>query len=308
MPGIVTLTLNPALDVSSTVGSVVPDRKLRCSAPERDPGGGGVNVARVVHILGGEATAVWTCGGHTGSLLQDLLSQEGVSHRPVPIEGMTRESLMIFEEATGEQYRFQFPGPELTAEEIGRIRNALVELREGCDYLVLSGSLPPGAPTDLYAQLAAAVGDGIRVLVDTSGEALRETVRQGVFLIKPNIGELCDLVGERLESDEDIARAGRKLLEAEHAEVVAVSLGAGGAMVVTRQGCEHVRSPTVPIRSKVGAGDSMVGGTVLGLSRGLGTVEAVRFGVAAGAAAVMTPGSKLCRRDDAERLYQAMRG
>ncbi|MFW5924977.1 MAG: 1-phosphofructokinase family hexose kinase [Myxococcota bacterium] len=307
MAPIVTLTLNPAIDLSSTVDQVVSDRKLRCTEPNREPGGGGINVARAVHILGGEATALWTCGGYTGSMLGERLDREGVGHEPIPIEGTTRESVMVLDESSGEQYRFQFPGPRLGGEEGEHIVRAITERHPPPEYLVLSGSLPPGVPEDFYARIAGEVGDAARVIVDTSGAALRRTIEAGVYLIKPNVRELRELTGESLESDADIERASRKLLDADRARVVAVSLGAGGAVVITREGCDHVRSPTVPIRSKVGAGDSMVGGTVLGLARGLETVDAVRFGVAAGASAVMTPGSELCRRDDTERLYQGMK-
>lgn len=307
MASIVTLTLNPALDLSSTIDHVVPDRKLRCTEPNREPGGGGINVARAVHILDGEATALWTCGGYTGAMLGARLDREGVSHEPIAIDGTTRESLMVLDESSGEQYRFQFPGPRLGNGDCERIVRALAERRPAPEYLVLSGSLPPGVPEDFYARIAGEVGDAARVIVDTSGAALRRTVEAGVYLIKPNVRELRELTGDDLQSDADIERASRKLLEADRARVVAVSLGAGGAVVITREGCDHVRSPTVPIRSKVGAGDSMVGGTVLGLARGLETVDAVRFGVAAGASAVMTPGSELCRRDDTERLYQGMK-
>jgi 6-phosphofructokinase 2 len=306
MASICTLTLNPAVDTSCQVDRVVPDRKLRCTRPTREPGGGGLNVARAIRILGGDAEAIWTRGGTTGQLLAELLDGEGVPHRPVPIEGLSRESLMVYETTTERQYRFQMPGPELDRRALDAVTDAVTGRQPVPEYLVLSGSLPPGAPDDFYARLAASVDPSVRVIVDTSGAALQRTVECGVFLIKPNVGELSALVDDPLENDAAVETAARGLLRGDRAEVVAVSLGAGGALVVTRDGCEHVRSPTVPIRSRVGAGDSMVAGTVLALSRGLGTTEAVKFGVATGAAAVMTPGSELCRREDAERLYQSM--
>jgi 6-phosphofructokinase 2 len=306
MAPILTLTVNPSVDASCAVDRVVPDRKLRCTRPRREPGGGGINVARAVHILGGEATAVWARGGPTGDLLAQLLDDGKVSHVPVSVSGTIRESLMVYEESSGSQYRFQMPGPELDAESLHRLGRAVTERSPSPQYVVLSGSLPPGVPDDFYARLATAMGPNVRVVVDTSGSPLRRTVERGVFLIKPNLGELADLVGGPLESDGDVMAAARRLLEAEAAHAVAVSLGAGGAMVVTRDGCDHIRSPTVPIRSRVGAGDSMVAGTVLALARGMPVGDAVRFGVAAGASAVMTPGSELCRRDDTERLYAEM--
>lgn len=307
MGGIVTLTLNPALDVSTSVEAVVHDRKLRCGEPQREPGGGGINVARAVRHLGGDALAVWTRGGHIGRLLGDLLDDDGVLNEAVPIEGTTRESLMVYEESTGQQYRFLFPGPTLTEADGEAVHRALTERSSSPHVLVLSGSLPPDAPDDTYARIAAAMSPDVKVVVDTHGDALRRAIEAGVFLVKPNVGELRSLVGRDLLGDAEIERAAEELLEGGGTQVVAVSLGAGGAIVVTRDGATHVRSPTVPIRSRVGAGDSMVAGTVLGLERGLDPVEAVRFGVACGAAAVMTPGSELCRRQDAERLYASMK-
>jgi 6-phosphofructokinase 2 len=306
MPPILTLTVNPSVDASCAVDRVVPNRKLRCTRPRREPGGGGINVARAVHILGGEAAAVWARGGPTGDLLAQLLDDANVSHVPVSVSGTIRESLMVYEESSGSQYRFQMPGPELDAQSLDRLARAVTERSPSPQYVVLSGSLPPGVPDDFYARLATALGPDVRVVVDTSGSPLRRTVERGVFLIKPNLGELAELVGAPLESDADVMAAARRLLEPEAAHAVAVSLGAGGAMVVTRDGCDHIRSPTVPIRSRVGAGDSMVAGTVLALARGMPVGDAVRFGVAAGASAVMTPGSELCRRDDTERLYADM--
>lgn len=306
MASIVTLTVNPCLDVSASVDAVVHERKLRCSSPAHEPGGGGVNVARAIRRLGGEATAVWALGGHTGGLVSELLDREGVTHEPVPVSGITRESVTILETSSGQQYRFLFPGPELDADDVERIERTLAQRDPHPDLLVLSGSLPPGVPDDLYARIASAMGPHVRVIVDTSGPALRHTVRRGVFLIKPNIGELRSLIGRPLDTDASIEHAARELLAAERAHVVAVSLGAGGALVVMRHACHHVRSPPVHIHSRVGAGDSMVAGITLALARGLEPLPAVRFGVAAGAAAVMTPGSQLCRREDTERLYAGM--
>lgn len=306
MTHIATLTLNPTVDKSCDVDEVAPERKLRCGRPHHDPGGGGVNVVRAIHHLGGEATALWTCGGPIGQLLRNLLDREGVDHRPVQVEDMTRENLIVFDESTEQQYRFGMPGPILSRDEIERCLQEVRELDPPADYLVLSGSLPPETDEDLYAQAARQAPRNCRTIIDTSGAALKRSLEAPVYLIKPNVRELGQLAGREVEGDREIMEVSRQLIESGKVEVVLTSLGSGGAVLVTADSHEHIRSPTVKIRSKVGAGDSTVAGVVLGLARGLSISDAARFGVAAGAAAVMTEGTTLCRRADAERLYEQM--
>lgn len=328
---ILTLTMNPSIDKSSKVDHVRPEDKLRCERPRREPGGGGLNVSRAVLRLGGTSHAFFTAGGPTGELLGDLLEREGGEReegagtggegggegdgegrlfiRPLEVSGTTRENLFLREEGD-QQFRFIFPGPELSEEEWGSCLDEVLDaLRgEGGDdapaWLVLSGSLPPGAPEDFYARLARdEVDREVRVVLDTSGAALEKGVEGGVDLLKPNVRELAQLAGRELESEEEQVEAARELLEAGHCRrAVVLSLGAGGVLRIDRDGERHFRTPTVPIRSKVGAGDSTVAGLVLALARGADLDDAVRHAVAAGAAAVMTPGTELCRREDAERL------
>jgi 6-phosphofructokinase 2 len=306
---IVTLTINPALDISTRVDHVVPERKLRCGAPAVEPGGGGINVSRAIGKLGGQSVALYTRGGATGQHLSACLEQEGLDHRPVPIRGVTRESFTAYESATGLQYRFIMPGPTLSAGEWQQCLDALAGIVPRPGYIIASGSLPPGVPEEFYARVARIGKDlGARVIVDTSGPALPVAVREGVFLIKPNLRELSQLTGhERAEEGQHEERV-TQMIASGQCEAVVVSLGAAGALLGSKEGCERLRAPTVPIESKVGAGDSMVAGIVLGLARGLSLRDAARFGVAAGAAAVMTPGSELCRREDTERLYRQMNG
>lgn len=306
MATIVTVTMNPAIDVSCSVGHVVAERKLRCSQPQFEPGGGGINVAHAIHELGGKAVALWTCGGPNGLLLRQLLDSYGIAHEPVPIDEMTRQNLTVYEESSGHQYRFGMPGPNVTEAEGQRCLDRLGRLEPSPDYLVLSGSLPPTLNDDFYAQVARHWSSKSRVIVDSSGGALQRALDAGLYLIKPNLPELGQLVGSPVERDAEIQQAARTLIEAGQVEVVVVSLGRGGAVVVTAEFTEHVRSPTVPIKSKVGAGDSMVAGIVFSLAGGRPIRDAVRFGVATGAAAVMTPGTTLCRREDVERLYVQM--
>jgi len=307
MKTIVTLALNPAIDKSASVAHVMAERKLYCQEPRFEPGGGGVNVARAIKKLGGESLLLYPTGGLTGTRLQELLSEERLNHRPFPIAGLNRESLVVLEEATGQQYRFVMPGPQLHQEEWEPFIRELASMEPAPDYVVASGSLPPGVPSDFYAQIArAAKKRGAKVLVDVAGEALHEVLREGVFLLKPNIREFRELVGAEVKEESQIKAAARKIVDSGQCEVLAISLGAAGALVVSEKFAEHIPSPTVPIISKVGAGDSMVAGVVLSLARGNPLRESILFGVAAGTAAVMTAGTELCRKDDAERLYEDM--
>ena len=309
MATIVTVTLNPGIDKSSSVDHVVAERKLYCSAPRFEPGGGGINVTRAIRKLGGESLALYPCGGANGETLKFLLDQEGLSHRPVPVKGWTRENLIVLEESTGLQYRFGMPGPELAEEEWQRCLEQISALTPAPAFIVASGSLPPGVPQDIYARIAR-LGNrlGARVVVDSAGEPLRLALAEGVYLVKPNIGEFRDLAGSGGEDEAEVLDLARKTVSERQSEIIAISLGAAGVVMVSEAGIERMQPPTVPIISKVGAGDSMVAGIVLSLSRGMSVQDAVRFGVAAGSAAVMTPGTELCRREDAERLYQQMAG
>lgn len=308
MQTIVTMAMNPAIDKSSSIDHVVPERKLRCGAPRHDPGGGGINVARAIRRLGAEVRVLYPAGGHTGIMLRDLLDREGIFHHPVPIEGWTRENLTVSEKSTGQQYRFVMPGPVLREGEWQQCLDELAATRPRPAYIVASGSLPPGVPVDFYARVARLAHElGCRAVVDTSGEALCLAVREGVYLIKPNLREFQQLTGCAPGIDESRQEeAAMQLIEHGQAEVVVLSLGAAGILVVSRQGHERIRSPIIPIRSRVGAGDSMVAGLVLSMARGLPLREAALFGVAAGAASVMTPGTQLCRREDTERLFRQM--
>jgi len=302
MTAIVTLTMNPTIDVSCRAASVAPEKKLRCEDVLYEPGGGGINVAQAIRQLGGEALSLWTCGGATGDLLRQLLDARTDDHKAIPIAGLTRHSLMVHDEHSDQDFRFGMPGPRISAAEAERCLARCAALDPPPAYLVASGSAPPGAGVDFYARLARRLDDATRLIVDTRQQHLRSAVEVGVFLIKPNLRELSEIVEEKLEDDEAIKRAGEELVAAGKVEHVLVSLGAGGAILISAEGATELKAPTVPIRSKVGAGDSMVGGLVLALSRGESMAQAAHFGVVAGAAAVMTPGTQLCRQADVEHL------
>lgn len=306
MNPIITLTMNPAVDISSTVEEFVANHKLRCQGVRNDAGGGGINVSRVIHELGGETEAVYCAGGPTGDLLQVLLSHGNVPQRRIPIEGWTRQDFTILELSSNQQLRFILPGPELRESEWREALCLFQERRPFPNYVVASGSLPPGVSEDFYGMLANIVRRcGGKLILDASGSALAGGLKQGVYMIKPSLRELRALSGETLSSRQDQIHAARRLISDKKCEVVVLSLGAEGALLVQADFAEHFVSPSAPVHSCVGAGDSMVGGIVQGLASGMEVRAAVQLGIAAGAAAVMNYGTQLCRRADVEELYNS---
>lgn len=304
---VVTVTLNPAIDETGEVDALIPERKLDVKELRHYPGGGGVNVARAVSRLGGRALALWSHHGETSELLGRLLDEEGVPWRPVPVQNAIRENFIVRDRATGQHYRFNMPGPYLSGADQEAWKHALESLSPTPDFLVVSGSLPPDTPLSWFADLIQAAPIRTRVVVDTKRAALSSAIAQGIFLIKPNIHELEEISETPLDDEESIRRAALRLIHQGHVQVVLVSMGRGGALLVTSEDTLCISAPAVPFRSKVGAGDSMVAGVVTALARGWPVVEAARFGVAAGSAAVMTAGTELCNREDAERIYRHLR-
>jgi len=308
MARIVTLTMNPALDIATSIERIAPERKLRCDAPRYDPGGGGINVARVAHALGVDALAVFPAGGAAGELIGHLLLQEGVGYSAIPIEGFTRESLNVAERASGQQYRFILPGPEIGSRDQQHCLDALEAAATDADYVVASGSLPRGVAEDFYARVGEmAKRLGKRLVLDTSGPALRHA-GTGVHLLKPSLGELEGLLGHPIQGEREEEQAARGLIEQGRCEIAIVSLGARGALLADKEGVKRLPALQVAARTAVGAGDSMLAGVLAGLVRGLGLGDAVRLGIAAGAAALLAAGTQLCRAEDVERLYRASAG
>jgi 6-phosphofructokinase 2 len=306
MAQVITLTMNPALDIATATERVVPAHKLRCEMPRYDPGGGGINVARAVHALGGDALAIFPAGGAAGEMIRHLLVEEGVAHHAVAIGGFTRESLAVNERSSGEQYRFILPGPVIGPADQERCLDLLSAAAPQAEFIVASGSLPLGVPEDFYARVATlAQRHGKRFVVDTSGPALL-AVSHGIYLLKPSLRELAELTDRELNTERDEEEAARAVIAEGRSEIVVVSLGARGALVAS--GGESERLPAIQTRAKstVGAGDSMLAGIVLGLCRGLTLRDAVRFGIAAGTAALFGIGTELCKPDDVNRLYARM--
>ena len=306
MQPIVTLTMNPALDIATATDRVVPAHKLRCAASRYDPGGGGINVARAVHALGGHAVAIFPAGGAAGEMIRHLLDEEDVAYDAIAIAGFTRESLAVEERATGKQFRFILPGPEISEEIQEYCLGQLTRRAAEADYIVASGSLPLGVRDNFYSRVATlAKSLGKRLILDTSGAALKQA-GGGVYLLKPSLRELQDLVGREIRTEREQERAAQQIIEQGRSDVVVLSLGEEGALLATAEGSERFAAIPVAVRSTIGAGDSMLAGIVLGLSRSLALNQAIRFGMVAGAAALLGSGTALCRFADVERLYAQM--
>ncbi|MEY9951605.1 1-phosphofructokinase family hexose kinase [Leifsonia sp. EB34] len=300
---ILTLTVNPALDISTSTAEVVAEHKLRCSTSRLAPGGGGVNVSRVVRRLGGRTVALFTAGGPLGDAYRRLVEGERVPSVVVPIEGSTRESFTVDDTANGSQYRFVLAGPHLSDREWRSCLDYVSQTVSPGGYLVASGSLPPGVPDDFYARVVRlARNAGARCVVDSTGPALAAALTEGTFLVAPSRRELETHVGSSLDTAQSRLEAASALIADGGAEYVALTLGAEGAVLASREETYALKAPVVDAVSSVGAGDSFLAGFVLRLSQGRSVQDAFRTAVAAGAAAVTTPASELCRREDVERF------
>jgi 6-phosphofructokinase 2 len=301
MPKIVTLTPNPAIDLSTAVERVVPRLKLRCARPRRDPGGGGVNVARVVKRLGGDVEAILPVGGFTGELLRRLLEKEDISSCLIKAEADTREDFSVTESSTGSQYRFVLPGEPLRESEWRECLEALAARTP--DFVVASGSLPPGVPDDFYARAAATARKlGAKFFLDTSGAPLAAALEHGVDMIKPNLREMQELTGCALSSEADWIAVVRGYIESGKVDTVALSLGHLGAMLITRDRALRALPPPIKPISTVGAGDSFFGAVVYSLAKGDPLTDAFRLGVGGGSGGRNQEGTGRCSRPDADRL------
>ena len=301
---IITITFSPCIDKTTSVQDFIPEKKLRCEVPVYEAGGGGINVSRALYKLGGHSVAIYPSGGCTGALFDRLLSRDKVPVKVVRAESETRENFIVVEESSGNQYRFGVPGSVLAEHEWKKLVSMIEEENE-IDYIVASGSLPPGVPLDVYGKIATiAKNKNAKFIVDTSGEALKHAVNEGVFLVKPNLNELGALTGKPVANAMQIIDAAKQIIADKHCSAVVVSMGGAGAVFVSEDHAEKILVPRVDVKSTVGAGDSMVAGIVLYLSRGKEIFEAVQYGLACGTAATLNPGTELCKKEDADALFK----
>ena len=303
MAPVLTITLNPTIDVFGEADAVRPTHKVRLRDTTYEPGGGGINVARIIKALGGDVEALALSGGEMGAFLGRLLEAEGIPYRPVQITGQTRVALMARDQSTGLEYRFLPEGPVIEEANVTLCAAEISRKTQG--FVVASGSLPRGAPVDSYARMAkAAAAHHLPFVLDTSGLALKAALEAGgIYLVKPSLSELESYAGCKLEGDA-VEAAARALAASAKAQMVAVTLGADGAMLVTAGKTLRLPAIAVPVRSAVGAGDSFLGAMIWALTKDWPLEEAFRLGMAAGAAATSNAGATLCRKEDVIRLYR----
>jgi 6-phosphofructokinase 2 len=299
---ILTVTLNPCIDKSSTVEKFKPESKLRCTEIVNEPGGGGINVSKALKKLEAPSVALFPAGGHNGNMLCSLLKEEEILFHAVDTKVETRENWIVLETEENNQYRFTFPGREVLEETIKTLVDQIRSFSPA--YVVASGSLPPGLPDYFYGLIvknAAAVG--AKCIVDTSGPALQALKGKGAYLIKPNSSELCKMLDVETLDKNEIADAAQQAIADGFAEIIVVSMGPDGAWLVSADEKYFVAAPPVEKKSTVGAGDSMVAGITYSLQKQLSLKEAIRFGVACGSAATINHGTQLFNKSDAENLY-----
>lgn len=304
---IITITFSPCIDKTTSVPDFIPEKKLRCSVPILEAGGGGINVSRAIAKLGGQSIAVYPSGGCTGALFDKLLAKDNVTTKIVRSASETRENVIVVRESTGDQYRFGMPGTPLAEHEWKELLK-MVEEENDINFIVASGSLPPGVPLNIYGTIGAiAKKKKAKFIVDTSGEALKHAIDEGVFLVKPNLNELGALTGKPVANATQIIEAARQIITEANCQMIVVSMGGAGALFVTEDQAEKISVPKVEVKSTVGAGDSTVAGIVLYLSNGASMLDAVQYGLACGTAATMNAGTELCRKEDADRLYKQIK-
>ncbi len=305
MKPIVTLTLNPAVDASSEADTVHSVRKVRTTNERFDPGGGGINASRVIRELGGRSFAVFLAGGDSGNVLDGLLDEVGMIYHRVHTQDATRVSHVVFERESGLEFRFTPTGPTIRESE-WRAALEFLELLD-FEYLIASGSLPPGVPKSFYVHVHEIVErKSAKLVVDTSGEPLKAVLEQGAHLVKPSVGELESVFGRSLRDDSEVENAAREVVARGRVEILTVTLGRDGAVLCTPDLMRRLPSPDVPVKSAVGAGDSFIASMTLSLARGKAPLDAFADGVAAGAATALTEGTELCHREDVEWIRKEL--
>ncbi len=302
LKSIATLTMNPTIDVSYDVGCMRHTHKMRTDNEWYAPGGGGINVARVFVRLGGNARCYYLSGGATGPAFDGLVDLHQLVRTRIPIAGPTRVASAALERETGKEYRFVPQGPRIAESEWRECLDRMAEAE--CGHMVLSGSLPPGVPHDFYARAAELLRlRGIGIVLDSSGRALAAGIEAGgLALIKPSRGELQQYVGRPLAGANDIAKAAMSIVEEGKAQLVAVTMGHEGAVLARKEGAMLLPAVRIEAASAVGAGDSFVAGMLFALTEGKDDMEAFRFGLAAGSAAVLRAGANLAHPEDITRL------
>ena len=304
---VVTLTLNPAIDKSAKIEGLKPENKLKCFDIQHQAGGGGINISRVLKRLGVENHCVFPSGGNTGQLLNELLLKENIIVKSIKVDTWTRENFSVFDTNSNLQYRFGMPGNDVSAEKIKEIEDYLSSNLEDGDILILSGSLPENLPSNYYSKLIAQLKNkSIKIVLDTSGPALKNSLEESVFLIKPNQLELKQLANKESLTDKEMEEFATSLVKSGKSQYVVVSLGANGALIVSKEGFQYQKAPEVVVKSTIGAGDSMVAGLIYAFINNESQKNIIKWGVSSGAAATMNEGSNLAQKENIEQLFNSL--
>lgn len=302
---IITVTLNPAIDKSTTTGLIEPETKQRCTNVLNEPGGGGINVSKALKKLKASSIALFPAGGHNGEMLKGLLTAEGLAFHSINSVVETRENWVVLESETNNQFRFTFPGKSIGEQVIKDLIDDILSFAP--EYVVSSGSLPPGLPDYFYGLIVkTANAVGAKCIVDTSGPALQALKGKHAYLIKPNIGELGKMLNVNHLAKNEVPDAAQQAVRDGFAQLVAVSMGPDGAWLVTGEKRYFAAAPPVKKRSTVGAGDSMVAGITYMLQQKQPLQQVINFGVACGSAATMNDGTQLFKLEDVHELYNVI--
>ncbi len=300
---ILTITMNPSIDKSTSVDCLLAEKKLKCSEPKSEPGGGGINVSRVIKRLGNDTIAAYLSGGYNGKLLKQLLIKENIKTKAITCFNNTRENLNVFDQKNKLQYRFLMPSATIFENEWKKLISE-IERVSNIEYLVCSGSIPIGIPDDILRTIySIAKMKKIKLIVDSSGNPLKEIIKDSVYLLKPNINELSSLIGKETLSTNDATSLAKSFVSKGICEIMVISLGEEGALLIEKESVHKISPPSIIKLSTVGAGDSMVAGIVSKLADKKEILEAVKYGVACGTAAAMNQGTELCYKADADQLF-----
>ncbi len=304
---IATVTLNPSLDRILTVRGFSVGSTLAASGTEQVASGKGINVARVIKVLGGEVVATGLLGGSTGELMERRLREEGVRAAFVKIKGTTRSNLTILDPASKTETHLMEPGPKVDKKELGEFKRKFKKIMARSKFVALSGSLPPGVRQNFYAQLIRlAKAQGVRTVLDSRGKALVEGIKASPFMVKPNRAELEEIAGEKLPRRKDMIKVVRSLLD-KGIKIVALSLGRQGAVVANNESVWSVSPPEIKVVNSVGSGDALVAGLIYSFTKGAGMEEAIRLGMACATANALISGAGFCRKEAIEKFYPRIR-
>ncbi len=299
---IATITLNPTLDRNIAVHGLVLDEANRWTSLRLYAGGKGIDVSRAIHEMGGKTIAYGFTGGDTGRTVEILLDEEGVPYSFTPIREETRTNFIITDTKSHRQTRIDAPGPRISKRELERFADRLKRIEPRPELMVIGGSVPPGVPIDVYHEIVAECHKfEVRCILDSAGRWLKEGVKARPYLIKPNVHEAEELLDTELPTEEAIIKAALKIVEM-GIEIAVISRGKNGLIAASKESIVKAVPPPLKVVSAVGAGDCAVAGLALKLADGEPLIEACRLAAAMGAAAVLTPGTELCHRDDVMKL------